>query len=101
MDILAILAKVVNFSRRSITDTHSDATWTFGAGGRPTLASRRWGTLYNRVGVVKRHVDLRGFCFSLPGDFGLLLLITKARFQNPAVDFSVPPAIYSVINFRS
>jgi hypothetical protein len=23
----------------------------------------RWGTLYNRVGVVKRHVDQRRFCF--------------------------------------
>ena len=28
------------------------------AGGSPGLASRTRGTVYNRVGVVKRHVDL-------------------------------------------
>jgi len=35
-----------------------------------------WATLYNRVGVVKRHVDQRRFCFSLRRGFcpGSLLI---------------------------
>jgi hypothetical protein len=49
-----------------------------------------WATLYNRVGVVKRHVDRRRFFgFSLRGGvaFGFVFAhCTKARFQNPAVE---------------
>jgi hypothetical protein len=59
-----------------------------------------WATLYNRVGVVKRHVDRRSFfVFSFVEVFAVafvLCSLTKARFQNLAVDHSVPPAIYSV-----
>ena len=64
----------------------------------PRLASkertRTWATLYNRVGVVKRHFHCRkdfsfpfveGFAFGVAFAFALRSS-TKARFQNPAVE---------------
>jgi hypothetical protein len=72
--------------------------------GHPELT---WATLYNRVGVVKRHVDREGFDFPFVGGFGVALGVafafahaTKARFQNPAVEALVPPIIYPVTYFR-
>jgi hypothetical protein len=50
------------------------------------------GTLYNRVGFVKRHFDWRKvFDFPFVGGFGFGVAFvcahsTKARFQNPAVE---------------
>ena len=47
-----------------------------------------WATLYNRVGVVKRHVDRRRvFDFPFVEGFGVAVAFahfTKGRFQNPA-----------------
>src|ERR1700730_7682601 len=53
-----------------------------------------WATLYNRIGVVKRHVDPREVLTFLFGEgFGVCCCswccfahATTARFQNPAVD---------------
>ena len=61
-----------------------------------------WTTLYNRVGVVKRHLRYRRFLFFPSWEVFVFVVAfafrssTKARFQNLGVDHSVPPAIYSV-----
>src|SRR5271157_345845 len=62
--------------------------------GAPTVwvSSEGWATLYNRVGVVKRHVDQRRvLVFPFVEGFGVALGVafahaTKARFQNRAVE---------------
>lgn len=63
-----------------------------------------WATLYNRIGVVKRHLRRRRFLFFPSWEVFVFVLAfafafrssTKARFQNLGVDHLVPPAIYSV-----
>jgi hypothetical protein len=58
----------------------------------PLQKAQRWATLYNRVGVVKRHVEhSKGLTFPFVEVFGFGVAFahaTMARFQNLPVDFS-------------
>ena len=62
-----------------------------------------WATLYNLVGVVKRHVECPRFLFLLRGEFLTLLLLLFLLTQ-PQLAFRisrwklVPPTIYSVLS---
>jgi hypothetical protein len=59
-----------------------------------------WATLYDGVGSVKRHLEFticESSFFSSPKRiFSLSCISAKARFVNPAVEFLVPPTIYSI-----
>src|SRR5439155_15022805 len=73
-------------------------------GSHPCKERKGWAAFYNRVGVVKRHLERpKDFGFSFVEDFGVALLLLMATqsslFRIPRWNL-VPPTIYSVSYFR-
>jgi hypothetical protein len=68
--------------------------------------ANEWGTLYNRVGVVKRHVDRRKvWTFPFVEGFGVALGVAFCSCDHGPLSEScggslVPPTIYPVTDFR-
>src|SRR5579883_1078336 len=76
----------------------------------PTAKEAKGGAPSITVSALSRDTcpceGFSGFAFPFVEGFGVGVAFdfcssTKARFQNPAVDLLVPPAIYSVTDFRS
>jgi hypothetical protein len=82
----------------------------FWVGSQVCQTGQTWGTLYNRVGIVKRHVDPRRvltFLFVEGFGFGVALGVAFALCscdQGPLSESCggslVPPTIYPVTDFR-